>query len=125
MERTEFFEHIRDDFFSDLSADFEGFKSMIASALPVFGELKTEIIDKKNDWKSIRFIDVDEADLVFTPEGVDPSEVNTDMTTTITTLHLDENNVIKAVEHGFGLFTPANKNHVLLLASFIGKKITF
>ncbi|GAB6556258.1 hypothetical protein bcgnr5378_28310 [Bacillus cereus] len=125
MDRNDFFECIKNDFFTDLTADFEGLKSMISSAMPVFGTLETKIKEEENGHKVIKFIDVDEAQMVIAPKGVDVSDVDTNMTSTIMTLHLDENGIINAVEHGFGLFTPTNKKHVLLLAGLIGKKITF
>lgn len=125
LERKEFFDHIKEDFFEELTADFEGFKNMVHSVLPVFGTLETNITENEDGGKKIQFIDVDHADMVFAPKGIDPNEVNTDMTTTVMTLHLNEQNTIQIVEHGMHLFTPANKEKVLLLASFIGKKITF
>lgn len=127
MDRKEFFEAIKDDFFdNDLVVDFESFKDMLRAAVPVFGVLATETIEKEDGGKQIKFIDIDEADFVIAPEGVtDIEDVDTDMTTTILTLHLNEANVITIVEHGFGIFTPANKEKVLLYASFIGKEMVF
>lgn len=124
MDRNDFFECIKNDFFTDLTADFEGLKSMVGSAMPVFGTLETKI-KEENGHKVIEFIDVDEAQIVVAPKGVDVSDVDTNMTTNIMTLHLNESDIINAVEHRFGLFTPANKKHVLLVAGLIGKKITF
>lgn len=123
MKRNEFYEQIKTDFFTQLTADFEGFKSMITSALPIFGELDTEIKHNEDGTKTIDFYDVDEADFVIAPKGVD--EVDTNMTSKALTIHLDKDDVITIVEHGFAIFTPANKQNVLLLASFIGKKIEF
>lgn len=125
LDRKAFFEQIKDGFFNDLSADFESFKSMISAAAPVFGRLETEIKEKEDGGKTVTFIDVDEADMVLAPEGVEEDEIDTDMSTIVMTIHLNEDNVIKIVEHSFGIFTPANKDQVLLYASLIGKKISF
>lgn len=125
MNRNEFYEQIKNDFFTNGTFDFEGFKSMVTSALPIFGELETEITPNEDGSKTVIFFDVDEAQVVIAPEGVSMGDIDTRMTTRALTLHLDENDVISLVEHGFGIFTPANKENVLLLASFIGKKIDF
>ncbi|WP_336770468.1 hypothetical protein [Bacillus bombysepticus] len=125
MDRNLFFETIRDGFFANLSTDFKGLESMIGTAMPVFGTLETKIKEEANGHKVITFIDVDEAQLVIAPKGFDVSEVDTNMTTTLLTLHVNENGIIDTVEHGFGLFTPTNKKHVLFVASLIGKTITF
>jgi hypothetical protein len=125
MDRKEFYEHIKNDFFIERTANIEAFKIMVTSAAPVFGKLETEIEGKENGGRVIRFIDRDEADIVMAPEGVDTSEVNTDMSTVVMTLHLDEEDTIVVVEHGFKIFTRANKEQVLLYSSLIGKKISF
>jgi septum formation inhibitor-activating ATPase MinD len=125
MGRKEFFKAIAEGYFEDLTTDLQGMKDMISSAVPVFGTLEVEIEDKDTGGKKLTFIDRDDADLVLAPEGIDTDEVDTDMTTTIITIHLDEHDVIRIVEHGFNIFTPANKNFVLLYASLIGKKILF
>lgn len=128
MSRDEFFHAIAKDFFKDLTTDFDGLKSMIQGALPVFGELETEIEDKEDGGKKITFIDRDEAQIVMVGEGVDPEDlddIDTDMSTTVATLHLNKEDRISIVEHSMHMFTPANKNNVLFLASLIGKKVDF
>jgi hypothetical protein len=126
MERQEFFNAIKDGYFEDLTTDFVGLMEMINGALPVFGTLATEVTEKEDGGKKITFIDVDEAQFVVTPEGVNVDDINTDMSTTLMTLHLDKNHVIRIVEgHGFHMFTPANKKHVLFVSSLIGKEVTF
>lgn len=125
MTRQDFYNAIRDDFFENRTADFELFKSMVRGAAPIFGELKVEITEKEDGGKKIEFIDVDEAQFVLAPEGVDTDEVDTSMTTTALIIHLDKENVIQVVEHGFKIFTRANKSSVLLYAGLIGKKIDF
>lgn len=125
MDRYDFYEHIRDNFFNNLTADFEKFKQMIIASAPIFGTLRVDITETEEGGKVISFIDVDEADAVFAPEGVDVDEINVDMTVTVVTLHLSTDNIIEVVEHGFNLFTPKNKDNVLLYASLIGKKIEF
>lgn len=127
MSIQDFFNAIRDGFYdNNLSMDFGGFKDMICGALPVFGTLATEITDKEDGGKMIILVDVDEADLIMTPNGIEPEDVDTDMTTTICILHLNKDNVIQIVsQHGMGMITPRNKDAHLLLASLIGKKINF
>lgn len=126
MERKEFFEAIKDSFFEEKSVDFEGFKSMIRGAMPVFGTLGVEVKDEGEDEKIITFIDNDEADMIMGSEEVNINEVNTDMSTVLMELSLNSDGVIKTVSHGIGgFFTPTNKEQVLLLASLIGKKIHF
>lgn len=125
MKRSEFFEAIKDDFFNERTADFESFKSMVNGAMPVFGTLETTLEDNENG-KIITFIDNDKADLVISDADINVDEVETDMSTILMKLTLNKDGVIETVSHGIhGLFTPANKEKVLLLASFIGKKITF
>ncbi|QST02555.1 hypothetical protein IMZ31_24200 (plasmid) [Pontibacillus sp. ALD_SL1] len=125
MNREQFFEAIKDGFFKEQKADLEGFKQMVKGALPVFGTLETTITDL-SDGKTITFIDRSEADMIYAPEGVDAEDVNTDMSSVIMELNVDTEGVIKTVSHGIqGLFTPSNKESVLLLASLVGKKIDF
>lgn len=123
MERNVFFEAIKDSFFEEVSADIDDFKKMVKGAMPVFGTLEMVIKDTE-EGKTITFIDHDEADIVIGPEGVNMDEINTDMTTELMTLTLDQEGIVKTVSHGIsGFFTQANKEQVLLLASFIGKRI--
>jgi hypothetical protein len=128
MSRNEFFHAIAESFFKDLETDLDGLKDMIRGALPVFGTLETEITEKEDGGKYIRFIDRDEAQFVIVGEGVSQEDLNdldTDMSCVVIGLHLDEENKITIVEHTMKIFTRANKNSVLLCASLIGKKILF
>lgn len=123
--KQDFYEYIKASFFTDLTINFEAFKESMIHALPIFGELEVDIIPNEDGTKTVIFFDVDEAQFVLAPEGVTMGDVDTRMTTRALTLHLDEEDVITIVEHGFNIFTPANKDKVLLFASFIGKKINF
>lgn len=126
MGRKEFFEAIRDSFFEEQSVDLEGFKSMVQGAMPIFGTLEVVMEEGEKIGKTLTFIDNDKADFVIHSKDVNLDEVDTDMSTVVMKLTLDENCIIKTVSHDIGgFFTPANKELVLLLASFIGKKITF
>lgn len=128
ISRNEFFHAIAESFFKDLETDLDGLRDMIRGALPVFGTLETEITEKEDGGKYIRFIDRDEAQFILVGEGVDPEEledVDTDMSCIVIGLHVSKENKITIIEHTMQLFTPANKNSVLLCASLIGKKIDF
>lgn len=128
INRNEFFHAITESFFKDLTTDFTGLCEMINGALPVFGMLAVKVEDMEDGDKRITFIDKDDADFVITGEGVSQEELDdldTDMTTTVVTLYLDKEDKISIVDHSMNLFTPANKNHVLFLASLIGKKVLF
>jgi hypothetical protein len=125
MTRNEFFHEIAKSFFKDLTTDLDGLKDMIRGALPVFGTLETEITEKEDGEKYIRFIDKHEAQFVIAPEGVDTDDVDTDMSSVVIGLHLDKDGKIGVVEHNMHMFTRANKNSVLLCASLIGKIIDF
>lgn len=124
MERKIFFERIRDDYFSKLECNFEGLKEMISGAMPVFGMLETDIIPLKNR-KMIVFKDIHHAMFSIAPEGYEVTEEDTDMSGTILSLTLNNDNIIDLVDHGIKMFTPANKETVLFLGGLIGKKITF
>jgi hypothetical protein len=124
MDREDFFNAIKDDFFKELTMNIEDFKATLPGVIPIFGELETEILEKARG-KAIRFIDRDDAQIVLAPEGIDLDEVDTDMSTVALVVHLDKDDIITMVEHSFGIFTPANKSEVLFYASLIGKKISF
>ena len=124
MDRKEFFKAIKDSFFEEKVTEFEAFKIMVKAALPVFGTLETNIEEHEDGKKTIQFIDRDEADIVVGENELDTYDLNTDMSTFVMQLTLDDKGIVETVEHGIqGLFTPANKDKVLLLASFIGKRI--
>ncbi|MED2737584.1 hypothetical protein [Bacillus toyonensis] len=125
MERKDFFNAIRDSFFEELSVDLDSFKGMIQGAMPIFGSLESITEDNEDGGKTITFIDKHKADIIIGNKETDIDDVDTDMSTIVMQLTLNENGVIGTVSHSMGLFTRANKDQVLLLASFIGKKITF
>lgn len=126
MNRKEFYEVIKNDFFEERTASFSDFKHMLRGAIPVFGTLETSIEEGENGKKTITFIDNDKADVVIGPKNVNIDEVNMDMSTIIMKLNLNKEGTIETVSHNIGgFYTPANKENVLLFASFIGKKITF
>lgn len=116
---------VKDTFFTDLTINFHAFKDSMMHALPIFGELEVDIVPNEDGTKTVIFFDVDEAEFVLAPEGVSMGDVDTRMATRALTLHVDEHDAVTIVEHGFKIFTPANKEKVLLFASFIGKKINF
>src|SRR5437763_6012822 len=125
MSREDFFNAIKDSFFENASTYMNGLQSMVQGAMPVFRTLVVETVNKVRG-KVITFVDIDFADLVMTPEGVEPEDVNKDMTTVLMTLHVDEHGIIHVVsQHGMNMFTPANKLQTLFLASLVGKKILF
>lgn len=125
MERKDFFNAIKDGFFEELSVDLNSFKGMIQGAMPIFGTLETNIENNEDGGKTITFIDNHKADIIIGNTEANIDDVDTDMSTTVMQLTLNGNGVIGTVSHSMRLFTRANKEQVLLLASFIGKKITF
>ncbi|WP_088362363.1 hypothetical protein [Bacillus cereus] len=124
MGRKEFFNAIRDGFYEELSVDLNGFKGMIQDAMPIFGTLETVIEDNEDGGKTITFTDKHKADIIIGTKETNIDDVNTDMSTIVMQITLNENGVIGTVSNSMRLFTRANKDQVLLLASFIGKKIT-
>ena len=122
--KREFLQHIQDDFFEDLKINLEGLKDFVKKAFICFGtlEVKDEGLDADND-RVLKFIDNDSADVVCAPEGTDLSKVDTDMSSTLCKLYIDDKGVICGIEHGFGYFTSANKENVLMAAFLIGKRV--
>jgi len=122
MTKKEFYEKVRDTYFTEASCTLEEFKKMLTGAMHVFGELETEV-EEKEDETVIRFIDRDEADLTFAPEECELTKEDLNMSCEIMTLYLDKDGTIKLLENNIGLFTEANKETVLFLGSLIGKQI--
>jgi hypothetical protein len=123
MKKQEFFEHIECDYFKKLGCDFGDFKEMVSVIMPVFGVLKVDYERKSENEKIIIFKDVDQAMFVLVEDGYEIKEEDMDMTSNIMKIILDKEDVIKIVEHGIKIFTPANKDTVLFLGSIIGKKL--
>jgi hypothetical protein len=123
-EKQAFLKSVQDDFFKDLRIDLDGLKDYASRAFTAFGtvEVKDEGVDE-DGLIALRFIDNDTADMAFAPEGVEVSEEQMDMSTTLCTLYLDKTGLICGVSHGFKYFTPANKENVLMAAFLIGKKV--
>lgn len=126
MDRKDFFKAVANDYFESRTVQFDGFTEMIKGVMPVFGELKTEITEQDGSRKkTIVFVDIDEADAVFAPAGYTPSKEDLDMSTVLLKLTINTDGVIEIVEHGLGIFTPANKDLILFFGSLIGKIILF
>lgn len=123
LSKRDFFNLVRDDYFENLEIDVEGLESMLQTVIPVFGKLETVIIEDEEK-KKIEFIDNDHADVIFHPDGVNPEEIDTDMSNTLVTLYLDKENTINIVEHSMGMVTPANKDAFLWNGWLIGKKVS-
>lgn len=126
MNKLDFYAHIKDGFFDNLTADLNDFKEMIRTALPVFGVMKTMVKPNEDGTMTITFIDeASIADYIYPEPGEPAIALNADSSTIMLTIHLNKNNKITIVEHNFGMFTTANKEEVLLMASLIGKNISF
>jgi hypothetical protein len=126
MNRREFFQKIKEDYFNDLTCEFKDFKEMVCGVMPVFGVLEIEYVRVSDHEKVIIFKDIDEAMFVIGPEGSNVTLEDLedlDMSGQIMKITMDGENVIHLVEHGVRMFTPANKDTVLFLGSIIGKKL--
>lgn len=123
LNKKGFYEQILNTFFDELTCDFNDLKSMIKRIIPIFGELKTNIIEEDNDIK-IEFIDKYNADIYFASDNYELSEEDMDMTSIALILYVDKiEKRIRAVDHNMDIFTPANKESVLFLTSIINKKV--
>ena len=110
MNKQDFFNLVRDGYYEKQKIDIDEFCDMYSSISPIFGILKTEIEKLEDNTTKITFIDEE------INEVIDISSISM-------VIYLDEKNIVKAVEHGISIFTPANKDLVLFYGSLIGKKI--
>jgi hypothetical protein len=121
--KREFLQHIQDDFFEDLNINLEGLKDFVKKAFICFGTIEVEEeIDEDGD-RVLTFIDNDSADVVCAPEGVNVSDIDTSMRSVLCKICIEDDGSISMIEHGFGLFTSANKENILMAAFMIGKKV--
>lgn len=113
MNKQDFFNLVRDGYYEKQETTLEEFCEMYRYIIPIGGILKTkvELLEEDNTTTKITFID----------EDIDND--NNDMSGISMIIYLDENNIIKTIEHGLSIFTPANKDLVLFYGSLIGKEI--
>lgn len=104
---------------------FENFKEILYYGLVIFGEMLTNI-DSYKEGHKIEIIDKDEASLIIGKKDLSQEEIDEfkDMTGTVCTFYLDEDNYITHIETGIGgLFTLANRNMGIFLYELIGTKV--
>lgn len=104
MNKQGFFNLVKDNYYENQETTLAEFCEMYNYIAPIFGTLKTET-EKSNNSTKIIFIDED------------------DTSTVSMIMYLDKDNIIKTIEHGLSIFTPANKDLILFYGSLIGKKI--
>lgn len=96
---------------------FDEYKKYL-TAYPIFGELKVKVTNVDDGYK----IEVRDKDICEYADSEGNRKVK-DMSCNVVTMFTDKEGVINAIEHGFGIFTKANKDLVIHTANFIGKQI--
>lgn len=90
------------------------------SAYPIFGELEVVVTETDDGYGyKIEVKDLEVCEYI----DEDGNKNVEDMKCNIVTMFTDKEGIIGCIEHGFGVFTRANKDLVIHTANFIGKKI--
>jgi len=90
---------------------------VLLSVLIEDGEMKLEVEPYKTGYK-IKVIDSCEYSYELDGDSIDSG-----CDCIIVTLYVDEKGFINVIDNGFGLFTKANKNRVIYIASLIGTEL--
>jgi hypothetical protein len=87
---------------------------------PIFGDMQIHVTHEADGGYKIRVVDHEVGAYNITEGKYDETE---DMSCTVVIMNTDKAGKITVIQHGYNLFTPANKQHVIHTAHFIGKTI--
>lgn len=122
MTKKEFFDEIKNGYYELQTASLESFCEMYKFVAPIFGKLEVEIEKLEDGTSKLTFIDRDIYDFRINSNG-EKVEEPVDMSSVSMVLYLDADGIVKTVEHGISIFTPANKDLVLFYGGLIEKRI--
>lgn len=129
MSRQDFFNVIAEDYYKDCALSFQKLKTTVKGVFPVFGELEVKVMEvqlnENETCTEVTYIDNDQGDIIIAPEGVDVSEIDTDMSCTVLSFTVGHDGIINTVNSNMGFFTRANKDILLFSGFLIGKKVIF
>lgn len=115
--------NLLDDMFEYREYDLDEFTKLVSGNFPVFGYLEVYLKEEEGGYK-LEYTDRDISKIVVpNSDGEETEEREIDMSTRVLTLNLNENGVIKTIDHSYHLFTPANKREVVFCMYLINKKI--